>query len=188
MTKCWEEQDRIAELFGQFSFLLEYLYALSQAFHVAQWWRICLQMLETWVQSRVQKIFWRMKWQTTPVFLPEESHGQRSLAAGCSPWSQKKVRYGLATKQQCTLSAEQANTHKNKKGRRDWIWAQLSLCCSLARGLSVRAHLWASLWGFHYLPPLPDLGTLHPPSAEIQLFRRVLRSFHVLRSFLGKHM
>ena len=138
----------------------------------------------------VQKIFWRMKWQTTPVFLPEESHGQRSLV-GCSPWSQKKVRYGLATKQQqqCTLSAEQANTHKNKNGRRDWIWAQLSLYCSLARGFSVRAHLWASLWGFHYLPPLPNLGgTLHPPSAEIQLFRRVLKSFHVLRSFLGEHM
>ena len=28
--------------------------------------------------------FWRRKWQPTPVFWPEESHGQRSLA-GCSP-------------------------------------------------------------------------------------------------------
>ena len=27
----------------------------------------------------------RMKWQTTPVFLPEKLHGQRSLA-GYSPW------------------------------------------------------------------------------------------------------
>ena len=27
---------------------------------------------------------WRMKWQPTPVFLPGESHGQRSLA-GYSP-------------------------------------------------------------------------------------------------------
>ena len=27
---------------------------------------------------------WRRKWQPTPVFLPEESHGQRSLA-GYSP-------------------------------------------------------------------------------------------------------
>ena len=27
---------------------------------------------------------WRRKWQPTPVFLPGESHGQRSLA-GCSP-------------------------------------------------------------------------------------------------------
>ena len=28
---------------------------------------------------------WRRKWQPTPVFLPRESHGQRSLA-GYSPW------------------------------------------------------------------------------------------------------
>ena len=28
---------------------------------------------------------WRRAWQPTPVFLPEESHGQRSLA-GYSPW------------------------------------------------------------------------------------------------------
>ena len=30
-------------------------------------------------------IGWRRKWQLTPVFLPEESHGQRSLA-GHGPW------------------------------------------------------------------------------------------------------
>ena len=30
------------------------------------------------------KIPWRRKWQPTPVFLPGESHGQRSLA-GYSP-------------------------------------------------------------------------------------------------------
>ena len=37
----------------------------------------------------VGKIPWRRKWQPTPVFLPEESHGQRSLA-GCCPWSPKE--------------------------------------------------------------------------------------------------
>ena len=31
---------------------------------------------------------WRRKWQPTPVFLPGESHGQRSLA-GYSPWGHK---------------------------------------------------------------------------------------------------
>ena len=31
----------------------------------------------------VRKIPWRSKWQPTPIFLPGESHGQRSLA-GCS--------------------------------------------------------------------------------------------------------
>ena len=33
----------------------------------------------------VGKIPWRRKWQATPVFLPGESHGQRSLG-GYSPW------------------------------------------------------------------------------------------------------
>ena len=40
---------------------------------------------------------WRRKWQPTPVFLPGESHGQRSLA-GCSP--RHCTRVDLATKQQ----------------------------------------------------------------------------------------
>ena len=31
---------------------------------------------------------WRRKWKPTPVFLPRESHGQRSLA-GDSPWVAK---------------------------------------------------------------------------------------------------
>ena len=40
---------------------------------------------------------WRRKWQPTPVFLPRESHGQRSLA-DYSPWGRKRVRHNLATK------------------------------------------------------------------------------------------
>ena len=32
---------------------------------------------------------WRRKWQPTPVFLPGESHGQRSLV-GYSPWGRKE--------------------------------------------------------------------------------------------------
>ena len=38
----------------------------------------------------VGKIPWRRAWQPTPVFLPGESHGQRSLA-GCSPWGHKEL-------------------------------------------------------------------------------------------------
>ena len=40
--------------------------------------------LDPWVG----KIPWSRKWQPTPVFLPGESHGQRSLA-GYSPWCHK---------------------------------------------------------------------------------------------------
>ena len=38
----------------------------------------------------VRKIPWRRAWQPTPVFLPGESHGQRSLA-GYSPWGHKET-------------------------------------------------------------------------------------------------
>ena len=37
----------------------------------------------------VWKIPWRRKWQHTPVFLTEKSHGQRSLVS-CSPWGQEE--------------------------------------------------------------------------------------------------
>ena len=38
----------------------------------------------------VGKIPWRRKWQSTPVFLPGESHGQRSLV-GYSSWGHKEL-------------------------------------------------------------------------------------------------
>ena len=37
----------------------------------------------------VRKIPWRRAWKPTPVFLPRESHGQRSLE-GCGPWGRKE--------------------------------------------------------------------------------------------------
>ena len=46
----------------------------------------------------VRKILCRRKWQPTPIFLPEKSHGQRSLA-GYSPWGHKRVRHDLAKQQ-----------------------------------------------------------------------------------------
>ena len=38
----------------------------------------------------VRKIPWRRKWQPTPVFLPAESHGRRSLV-GYSPQGLKEL-------------------------------------------------------------------------------------------------
>ena len=38
----------------------------------------------------VRKIPWRRKWQPTPVILPGESHGQRSLV-DYSPWGSKEL-------------------------------------------------------------------------------------------------
>jgi len=38
---------------------------------------------------RVGEIPWRREWQPTPVVLPEEFHGQRSLV-GYSPWGHRE--------------------------------------------------------------------------------------------------
>ena len=41
--------------------------------------------------------------QPTPVFLPRESHGQRSLVS-YSPWSGERVRHdSVTTEQQCII-------------------------------------------------------------------------------------
>ena len=47
----------------------------------------------------VGKILWRRKWQLIPVFLPEESHGQRSLG-GLQSLGSQRVRYDWVIKQQ----------------------------------------------------------------------------------------
>jgi len=46
-------------------------------------------MQETQVASWFGNIPWRKEWLPTPVFLPRESHGQRSLV-GYSPWGWKE--------------------------------------------------------------------------------------------------
>ena len=48
-------------------------------------------MQETWVRfpGQEEQIPWRKAWQPIPVFLPGESHGQRSLE-GYIPWGHKE--------------------------------------------------------------------------------------------------
>jgi len=40
----------------------------------------CLQCRRPWFNPWVRKIPWRREWLPTPVFLPGEFHGQKSLA------------------------------------------------------------------------------------------------------------
>ena len=47
---------------------------------------ICLQCRRLMFDPWVGKTPWKREWQPTPVFLPGESYGQRSLA-GYSPWN-----------------------------------------------------------------------------------------------------
>ena len=51
--------------------------------------KICLQCRSPGFDPWVRKIPWRRAGQPTPVFLPGESHGQRSLV-GYSPWGFKE--------------------------------------------------------------------------------------------------
>ena len=52
-------------------------------------------MQEMWVQSLGQKIPWSRKWQSTPVFLPGKSQGQRSLV-GYHPWGHKRAGHDFS--------------------------------------------------------------------------------------------
>ena len=65
----------------------------AQTLKITRWWRLsgkesacqCRCHRRPGFNSWVRKIPWRRKWQPTPVFLPGESYGQRSLV-GYSPW------------------------------------------------------------------------------------------------------
>ena len=72
---------------------------LSRASPVAQGYRVhlqCRSYRRLGFYSRARKILWRRAWQPTPVFLPGESHGQRSLV-GYSPWGHKESDMTEAT-------------------------------------------------------------------------------------------
>ena len=56
------------------------------AFPVAQMIKNLLAMQNPWVGT----IPWRKEWLPTPLFLPGECHGQRSLV-GYSPWGCKEL-------------------------------------------------------------------------------------------------
>ena len=48
----------------------------------------------------VWKIPWGREWQSTPVFIPGKSHGQRSLPGGLQSTGSQRVRCDLVIKQQ----------------------------------------------------------------------------------------
>ena len=51
----------------------------------------------------IRKISWGRKRQPTPVFLPGQLHGQRSLV-GYSPWGLQRVRHNLVTEHAQSLA------------------------------------------------------------------------------------
>ena len=83
----------------------------------------------------VKKIPWRRAWQPTPVFLPGESHGQRSLE-GYNPEGVKELDTMEAILHTCIRDTEKQNTcqshFKNKPKRKT----------SILKGLWVTPGLW----------------------------------------------
>ena len=69
----------------------------------------------------VGKISWRRAWQPTPIFLPRESHGRRSLA-GYRPWDPTEsdtteVTEHIATQGQCKHGKEVSSTAEGHQPR-----------------------------------------------------------------------
>ena len=103
--------------FFRFFARIAYYRALSGVSCTIQWLPSCVNVCHNWA-SRVVLVVknlpanagdlrdrlsipglgipWRRAWQPTPVFLPGESHGQRSLA-GYSPWGCKELDMTEAT-------------------------------------------------------------------------------------------
>ena len=78
-------------------------------------------MRENEVHPWVRKISWRRKWQPTPVFLPGESHAQRSLA-GYSPWGHKELTWLKWLNTHPGLCSIQLSLRFLKSSQRTWNW------------------------------------------------------------------
>ena len=89
---------------------------------------------ETRVRSWVGKFLWRREWQSVPVFLPGEFHGQRSLV-GYSPRCHKELdmterltyNFPIKVKENTVLSSYRypnygRQDHSARCGHRRW-WA-----------------------------------------------------------------
>ena len=66
-----------------------------------------------WVQFWLGKIPWRRKWQLTPVFLPRESHGQRSLVGYSPQGCRVGHNYSNLARAYEELDAEWSHSHFN---------------------------------------------------------------------------
>ena len=83
-------------------------------------------MQETRVPSLGQEDPWRRKWQPTLVFLPGESHGQRSLL-GYSPWGRKRVRHDWSDLAWACVDVRWEQNPLNFKGILDQIFFSLQV-------------------------------------------------------------
>ena len=119
---------------------------------VAQMARNLPAVQETWVRSLVRKIPWRREWQPTPVFLPGECHGQRSLV-------------GYSTCRHKDSDTTERLTHSTGWGWGQYyaslnniIWTRLVLMSYFILK-SIQSHR-------HQFPPLLPRGTVTPAGKD----------------------
>ena len=95
--------------------------------------KFCLQCRSPEFDPWVAKIFWRREWPPTPVSLPGESHGQKSLT-GYSSWNHNGVT--------------NTHTHLPWKGLLRWLSGKESTCLSRRLGFDpqVRNIPWRRKW------------------------------------------
>ena len=143
--------------------LLRHLCSWAGAALVAQAVKNLLQCRRPGFSPWVGKIPWRREWLPTPVFLPGESHGQRSLV-GCSPCGHKESD----TAERLTLSL-----HFQSHGRGPGQGFRPSTALSFSMKLP---------WAHHFSLTIPNL----PPPVYVFLFSRHLSpsTFSYLLSLL----
>ena len=114
------------------------------------------------------KIPWRRAWQPTPVFLPGEFHGQRSLA-GRSPWGVQRVGNNGARMHTQRIKPKDRVCGQGCQGELYsqgwWTCGDLGRALHLARTFLNPSH---SL-PYTALPPGSSLGIIfinHPRSSE----------------------
>ena len=131
---------------------------------------------ETGVQSLVRKIPWRREWLSSPVFLPGELHGQRSLES-YSPWGHR-VRHDWAT------DIHTRTPYAGRQRTRNWtsldhIWNQSSStqCCLYT--VLMLAHILYSIFVIGQ-PSTTYIVTLYLPISQIPehlMLRQMIKTF-----------
>ena len=103
----------------------------------------------------VRRIPWGKTWQPTPVFLPREPHGQRSLA-GYRPWGCREPPWAMSSMtQSCTLPPVMPELVVAPQSQRTGCPSHrfpLGRCHCIGNG-SFASHL-----GLHHTPNTSDLS------------------------------
>ena len=85
-------------------------------FSVAQWLEPACNAGDAGLHPGLGSSPGEMKWQATPVFLPEKDHGQRSLVI-YSPWSLKESDMTQHTQEQNNNQTQHTQEQNNNQER-----------------------------------------------------------------------